>query len=141
MHERLSRILNAAGKPITALSKRISGSKTALLVAGTGAASLLLSGIAIAFAIHSASEQTGEGLPELSQQQRELVRPVRMQDFRFPRMHLDGPEGDFFRYRSPSSAWSEEEVSRLWLDLEAEAVDIVREENSELLEELLQMQP
>ena len=140
MPDRLSRARTVARETLTAFGKQISGVTTRIL-AGTGAVILLLTGIGIALAIHSASDTIGEAGVAVSDPPRDVVRPVRVQDFRFPRMHLEGPEGDFFRYRDPASAWGEEEIERLWLDLEPVAVDIVREENSELLEELLRMHP
>ncbi len=142
MRDLLSRVGKTTLEMMTSLAGRIRfpQSRTAI-IAGTAAGILLLSGIAIALAIHSISVPADEPVPEPADRQRDVVRPVRIQDFRFPRMHLEGPEGDFFRYRDPTSAWSEEEVSRMWLDLEQKAVDIVREENSELLEELLNTRP
>ena len=140
MPERFSRVRSIAREVFDSIRSQIAGS-TAAIVAILAASILLLSGIGIALAIYSGSDTAVQTEAGPSQPQHSLVRPVQMQDFRFPRMHLDGPEGDFFRYRDPASAWSREEVQRLWLDLEQEAVDIVTEKNSDLLKELLEMHP
>lgn len=140
MSELLSRVRRGARAVVGWVRSQVAGN-TAAVVAVSGAAIVLLAGIGIAVVIHSGSDRAVQTNGGRADPRSDVVRSVEMKDFRFPRIRLEGPEGDFFRYRDPASAWSEEDVQRLWLDLEEEAVDIVREENSDLLEELLRVNP
>lgn len=100
---------------------------------------LLILGISIALLIYLArpSEAAAE---RIRVDRPDLIRPVRFRDFRLPELRLSGSEGDFFRYRDPGAAWSDEEIERLQLDVTAIGVDIVKQENRELLHHLLHTQ-
>lgn len=135
----LRALKNAFTEGVSNLSELFSGGYSRLLPFALAIAALAGIGIAIALLVHLG---TSDGRDRTVQQDQRpgLVRPVALRDFEFPEMHLYGPEGEFYRARDPHEPWTREEIDRLKLDTESKAVDIIREENRELLLELLNMQ-
>lgn len=135
----LRALKNAFTEGVSNLSELFSGGYSRMLPLALAIAALAGIGIAIALLVHLG---TSDGRESTVQQDQHpgLVRRVALRDFEFPEMHLYGPEGEFYRTRDPHEPWTQEEIDRLTLDTESKAVDIIREENRELLLELLNMQ-
>ncbi len=101
------------------------------------AGGLLILGVAIALIINALDDRAEE--PRQPVARPDIVRPVRFHDFRLPELRIWNGDEVEYRYRDPDAAWSDEDVERFEVDLEAITVDIVTEKNRELLMELLEM--
>lgn len=101
------------------------------------AGGLLILGVAIALILHAVGRPADE--PRQPVARPDIVRPVRFYDFRFPELRIWTGDEIEYRYRNPNAPWSNEDVERFQLDIEARTVDIVTEQNRELLLELLDM--